>query len=52
MNEPEREHFYQGVGNRLPVGRIHDVAQAHLFLMQEEFATGQTVVVDRGTVLV
>ena len=39
----------------LPVGRVgeaHDVAQAYLFLMQEGFSTGQTVVVDGGTVLV
>ena len=38
-----------------PVGRIgeaHDIAQAYLFLMQEGFSTGQTVVVDGGTVLV
>jgi len=43
------------VGNSLPVGRVgeaHDVAQAYLFLMQEGFSTGQTVVVDGGTVLV
>ena len=29
-----------------------DIAQAYLFLMQEGFSTGQTVVVDGGTVLV
>jgi len=55
MSEPERERFYESVGNRLPVGRIgeaHDVARAYLFLMQEEFATGQTVLVDGGAVLV
>jgi hypothetical protein len=34
------------------VGEAHDIAQAYLFLMQEEFSTGQTLVVDRGTVLV
>ena len=55
MSEAEREHLYESVGKRLPVGRVgeaHDVAQAYLFLMQEEFATGQTVVVDGGTSLV
>jgi NAD(P)-dependent dehydrogenase (short-subunit alcohol dehydrogenase family) len=39
----------------LPVGRVgeaYDIAQAYLFLMKEEFSTGQTVVVDGGTVLV
>jgi NAD(P)-dependent dehydrogenase (short-subunit alcohol dehydrogenase family) len=55
MTAPERERLYESVGNSLPVGRVgeaHDVAQAYLFLMQEEFSTGQTLVVDGGTVLV
>jgi NAD(P)-dependent dehydrogenase (short-subunit alcohol dehydrogenase family) len=55
MSAPERERLYESLGNSLPVGRVgeaHDVAQAYLFLMQEGFATGQTVVIDGGTVLV
>jgi NAD(P)-dependent dehydrogenase (short-subunit alcohol dehydrogenase family) len=55
MSAPERERLYETVGNSLPVGRIgeaSEIAQAYLFLMQEGFATGQTVVVDGGTVLV
>lgn len=55
MNTAERENFYESVGNRLPVGRVgepEDIARAYLFLMQEEFATGQTIVVDGGAVLV
>jgi NAD(P)-dependent dehydrogenase (short-subunit alcohol dehydrogenase family) len=55
MNADQREQLYESVGKSLPVGRVgeaHDVAQAYLFLMQEGFATGQTVVVDGGTVLV
>ena len=55
MTEPERERLYESVGNNLPVGRVgeaHDIAQAYLFLMQEEFSTGQTLVIDGGTVLV
>ena len=55
MTAAEREHLYESVGNSLPVGRVgevDDVAQAYLFLMQEGFSTGQTVVVDGGTVLV
>ena len=55
MNSSEREQLYESVGKRLPVGRVgevHDIAQAYLFLMQEGFGTGQTVVVDGGTVLV
>ena len=34
------------------VGEPHDIAQAYLFLMQEGFTTGQSIVVDGGTVLV
>jgi NAD(P)-dependent dehydrogenase (short-subunit alcohol dehydrogenase family) len=55
MTVEDRENLYKSVGNRLPVGRVgepHDIAQAYLFLMQEGFATGQTLVVDGGTVLV
>jgi NAD(P)-dependent dehydrogenase (short-subunit alcohol dehydrogenase family) len=55
MSAPERERLYESVGKSLPVGRVgeaHDVAQAYLFLMQEGFSTGQTIVVDGGTVLV
>ena len=55
MSAAERAHLYESVGNSLPIGRVgevDDVAQAYLFLMQEEFSTGQTVVVDGGMVLV
>lgn len=55
MSASDRERLYETVGNSLPVGRIgeaSEIAQAYLFLMQQGFATGQTVVVDGGTVLV
>lgn len=55
MSEAERTQLYERVGSSLPVGRVGeavDVAQAYLFLMQEGFGTGQTVIVDGGTVLV
>ena len=55
MSAAEREHLYESVGNSLPVGRVgepYDLAQAYLFLMQEGFGTGLTLVVDGGTVLV
>jgi NAD(P)-dependent dehydrogenase (short-subunit alcohol dehydrogenase family) len=55
MSADEREHLFESVGKALPVGRVgepYDIAQAYLFLMQERFSTGQTVVVDGGTVLV
>jgi len=47
--------MYESIGKSLPVGRVgepQDIAQAYLFLMQEEFSTGQTLVVDGGSVLV
>lgn len=55
MDPDQREQLFESAAKRLPVGRVgeaHDVAQAYLFLMQEGFSTGQTVVVDGGTVLV
>ena len=55
LSGSERERLYESVGNRHPVGRVgeaSEIAQAYLFLMHEGFATGQTVVVDGGTVLV
>src|SRR5580658_3257091 len=55
MGAEEREALFESVGKSLPVGRVgeaSDIAQAYLFLMQEGFSTGQTVVVDGGTVLV
>jgi NAD(P)-dependent dehydrogenase (short-subunit alcohol dehydrogenase family) len=55
MDATERENLYESMSKRLPVGRVgeaDDIAQAYLFLMQEGYSTGQTVVVDGGTVLV
>src|ERR1700728_5251077 len=55
MGTEEREALFVSVGKSLPVGRVgeaSDIAQAFLFLMKEGFSTGQTVVVDGGTVLV
>jgi hypothetical protein len=55
MTAAERERLYESVGSSLPVGRVgeaYDIAQAYLFLMKEEFSTGQTLIVDGGTVLV
>jgi NAD(P)-dependent dehydrogenase (short-subunit alcohol dehydrogenase family) len=55
MGAEEREALFANVGKALPVGRVgeaSEIAQAYLFLMQEGFSTGQTVVVDGGAVLV
>jgi NAD(P)-dependent dehydrogenase (short-subunit alcohol dehydrogenase family) len=55
MSATERERFYESVASRLPVGRVgepQDIAQTYIYLMAEGFGTGQTIVVDGGTVLV
>jgi NAD(P)-dependent dehydrogenase (short-subunit alcohol dehydrogenase family) len=55
MSEEVREEFYRSVGKQMLVGRVgevEDIAQTYLYLMQEGYSTGQTVVVDGGTMLV
>jgi NAD(P)-dependent dehydrogenase (short-subunit alcohol dehydrogenase family) len=55
MSAPDREHLSESIAKTLPVGRVgeaSDVAQAYVFLMQEQFSTGQILVVDGGTALV
>jgi len=49
MDAAQREQLFESVRMSLPVGRVgeaHDVAHAYLFLMQEGFNTGQTIVID------
>jgi NAD(P)-dependent dehydrogenase (short-subunit alcohol dehydrogenase family) len=55
MNADAREQLYESVGKTLLVGRVGEaceIARAYLFLMQEGYSTGQTVVLDGGAVLV
>jgi NAD(P)-dependent dehydrogenase (short-subunit alcohol dehydrogenase family) len=55
MNADAREQLYESVGKSLLVGRVGEaceIARAYLFLMQEGYGTGQTVVLDGGAVLV
>lgn len=55
MSEHDREAMYRDASARLPVGRVgevEDIAEAYLYLMRENFSTGQVIVVDGGTVLV
>jgi NAD(P)-dependent dehydrogenase (short-subunit alcohol dehydrogenase family) len=55
MSEEDRQAMYEEADKHFPVGRVgeaRDVAAAYLFLMESAFATGQTVVVDGGAVLV
>jgi NAD(P)-dependent dehydrogenase (short-subunit alcohol dehydrogenase family) len=55
MQDGDREAMYSQVGESLLVGRVgeaSEIARAYLFLMEEGYSTGQTVVVDGGGVLV
>jgi NAD(P)-dependent dehydrogenase (short-subunit alcohol dehydrogenase family) len=55
MKDGDREAMYSQVGKSLLVGRVgeaSEIARAYLFLMEEGYSTGQTVVVDGGGVLV
>lgn len=55
MPAADREQMYASAAGSIPVGRVGepgDVAQAFLFLMNQGFATGSTVTVDGGAVLV
>lgn len=55
MPEKERDGMFEAIGSALPAGRVgeaDDMARAFIFLMQEQFCTGQIVTVDGGTVLV
>jgi NAD(P)-dependent dehydrogenase (short-subunit alcohol dehydrogenase family) len=55
MPAQAREAMYENVGNQLLVGRVgeaSEIARAYLFLMQEGYSTGQTVLVDGGALLV
>jgi NAD(P)-dependent dehydrogenase (short-subunit alcohol dehydrogenase family) len=54
MDAGAREQLFENVGKSLPVGRVGEaceIARAYLFLMQEGYSTGQTVVVDGGALL-
>jgi NAD(P)-dependent dehydrogenase (short-subunit alcohol dehydrogenase family) len=52
--ETQRESLFREAGRKLPVGRVgepDEIAEAYLYLMQNGFSTGQTLVVDGGGVL-
>jgi NAD(P)-dependent dehydrogenase (short-subunit alcohol dehydrogenase family) len=55
MPKEDRKQFYRSVGDSLPVKRVgqaDDIGQTFVFLMRQSFATGQTFIIDGGTVLV
>jgi NAD(P)-dependent dehydrogenase (short-subunit alcohol dehydrogenase family) len=55
IKEEDREAMFREVGARLPVGHVgaaDQLAGAYLFLMENEFTTGHTLIVDGGVILV
>jgi len=55
MADEQRESFYKGTANSLPVqyvGEAEDIAKTYLYLINQQYSTGQMVVVDGGWVLV
>ncbi|MBE9917400.1 SDR family oxidoreductase [Paenibacillus donghaensis] len=52
--EEDRNIMYETSGQAIPVGRVgepEDAAEAFLYLMREHYSTGQTIVVDGGSIL-
>jgi NAD(P)-dependent dehydrogenase (short-subunit alcohol dehydrogenase family) len=55
MSEEDRNNLYTGVGESLPVKRVgeaSDIAQTFLYNMKQQYATGQVIYVDGGSLLV
>lgn len=55
LSEADRNNLYSAVSNSLLVKRVgeaEEIARTFTFLMQNQFATGQTFTIDGGTVLV
>jgi NAD(P)-dependent dehydrogenase (short-subunit alcohol dehydrogenase family) len=55
MSEADRENFYKTMEDLLllkRVGQAEDVALAFVYLMKQQFGTGQNIMIDGGTVLV
>ena len=51
----DREAMYTQIGSTLPVKRVGtaaDIAKTYVYLMEQEFGTGQTIIVDGGASLV
>jgi NAD(P)-dependent dehydrogenase (short-subunit alcohol dehydrogenase family) len=55
MSESDREAMYANIGNTLPVKRVgeaSDIAKTFVYLLEQEYGTGQTLIIDGGTSLV
>jgi NAD(P)-dependent dehydrogenase (short-subunit alcohol dehydrogenase family) len=52
MSEADRDAMYTNIGNALPVKRVgeaEDIAKTFVYLLEQEYGTGQTLIVDGGT---
>jgi NAD(P)-dependent dehydrogenase (short-subunit alcohol dehydrogenase family) len=55
MSESDRKQMYDTIGNALPVKRVgeaEDIAKTFVYLLEQEYGTGQTLIIDGGTSLV
>ena len=55
LSESDRQGLYTQLGNSLLVRRVgeaEDIALSFVYLMKQDFGTGQVLIVDGGTVLV
>ena len=55
MSEVDRQAMYANIGNALLVKRVgeaEEIAKTYAYLLEQEFVTGQTLIVDGGTSLV
>jgi NAD(P)-dependent dehydrogenase (short-subunit alcohol dehydrogenase family) len=55
MTEDEESTMYASLASQLPVGRVgepDDIALAYVYAMQQPMATGTSITVDGGAVLV
>lgn len=51
MPEEERKEFYDSIGDALPVnraGKPEDVAESVMYLLRNEFSTGEMLHVEGG----
>ncbi|MBE7178857.1 MAG: SDR family oxidoreductase, partial [Mucilaginibacter polytrichastri] len=55
LPEADRQNLYEALSNKLLVKRVgeaEDVARGFLYLMTQQYSTGQALVIDGGTLLV
>jgi NAD(P)-dependent dehydrogenase (short-subunit alcohol dehydrogenase family) len=55
MPESDREAMYTNIANALPVKRVgeaEDIARSFVYLLEQQYGTGQTLIIDGGTSLV